>query len=92
MLQVNISRAMYNKDWYEANRDRINEKRRIQYAEDSNGINEKRRREYIAQREQILQRQREDRKECPLCHLTFRRSYLGRHVATRHKCMRVATQ
>ena len=25
---------MYNKEWYEANRDRINEKRRIQYAED----------------------------------------------------------
>ena len=75
---------MYNKEWYEANRDRINKKRRIQYAEDSNGINEKRRREYIAQREQILQRQREDRKECPLCHLTFRRCYVQKHINTRH--------
>ena len=64
---------MYNKAWYEAHRDKINEKRRMRHAEDSDEVNEKRRQDYARRRNEILRKQREDRQECPLCRLTFRR-------------------
>mgnify|MGYP001184050492 len=77
---------MYNKAWYEAHRDKINEKRRMRHAEESDEVNEKRRQDYARRRNEILRKQREDRQECPLCHLTFRRCYLQKHIATRHAC------
>ena len=61
---------MYNKAWYEAHRDKINEKRRMRHAEESEEVNEKRRQDYARRRNEILRKQREDRQECPLCHLT----------------------
>ena len=39
---------MYNKAWYEAHRDKINEKRRMRHAEESDEVNEKRRQDYAS--------------------------------------------
>ena len=61
---------MYNKAWYEAHRDKINEKRRMQHAEESDEVNEKRRQDYARRRNEILRKQREDRQESVSPHLS----------------------
>ena len=48
---------MYNKAWYEAHRDKINEKRRMRHAEESDEVNEKRRQDYARRRNEILRKQ-----------------------------------
>ncbi len=75
---------MYNRGYYEANRDRINQRHRDNYTKHRERRNARRREEYQHNRESILQRQKTDRVTCPLCHLTFRRLYVPRHVALRH--------
>ena len=75
---------MYNKAYYETHKELINKKRRMRHAEENEEVNEKRRQDYARRREEILRKQREDRQECPHCHLTFRRCYLPKHIATRH--------
>jgi len=66
-------------EYVEANRESINLKRRNRYN------SEQRRAEYQEKRETILKRGREDRSNCPLCGLDFRRLYIKRHIVTRHK-------
>jgi hypothetical protein len=70
-----VSSAAY----IEANREIINYKRRMRY--DS----EARKKEYNENREVILKQKRNDRSECPLCKLEYRRLYIPQHLVTRHK-------
>ena len=70
-----VSSAAY----IEANREIINYKRRMRY--DS----EARKKEYNENREAILKQKRNDRSECPLCKLEYRRLYIPQHLVTRHK-------
>ena len=79
-------RDMYNKEWYHANKDRINEKRRLEYARASDAIKEERHEKYMMGRDRVLNRRKHDREECPMCRLTFCRRYLEKHIATRHQC------
>lgn len=69
----------YTEKYAEANREKINEKRRDKYS------SELRKAEYAAKRQDILQRGKEDRATCPLCNLDFRRLYIKKHIITRHK-------
>ena len=80
---------MYDREYYEVNRERINARHRENYAKHRDVWNAKRRSGYLRKREGLLKKQREDRAPCPLCHLTCRRSYVTRHVLLRHKvnCM-----
>ena len=71
-------------EYIEANRESINEKRRIRY--DS----ETRKADYHENREEILKKCREDRALCPLCGLDFRRLYIKRHIETRHNKVRMS--
>ena len=61
---------MYDRAYHEANRERINQKHRENYLKHREERNARRRAEYQLQRERILQKQKEDRAPCPLCHLT----------------------
>jgi hypothetical protein len=70
----------YTQKYLENNRKTINEKRRAKYS------SEARKEEYITKREEILKRGKEDRALCPMCGLDFRRLYIPKHIATRHKC------
>lgn len=65
-------------EYIEANREIINEKRRNRYC------SELRKEDYHQNREQILKKCRDDRMDCPLCGLEFRRLYIPKHIATRH--------
>ena len=69
----------YTREYLEKNRDAINEKRRAKYS------TEKRKAKYQQNREELLQRGRDDRACCPLCNLEFRRLYIKNHIVTRHK-------
>lgn len=69
----------YQRKYFEANRDKINERRRANYN------SEKRIEEYTLNKEEILRKGREDRALCPFCKLDFRRPYIRRHIVTRHK-------
>ena len=69
----------YTKEYAEKNRETINEKRRNKYS------SERRKEEYNEKRCAILEQGRSDRAECPLCGLDFRRLYIPKHIATRHK-------
>ncbi len=69
----------YTRKYVEANREKINEKRRDKYSA------ELRKAEYQMKREEILQKGKDDRAICPLCGLDFRRLYIKKHVVTRHK-------
>ena len=46
----------------------------------------------ISSNERILQKQKEDRAPCPLCHLTFRRTYVRQHIALRHQTSNLQSQ
>ena len=46
---------------------------------------EARKRRYYANREDILQKCREDKALCPLCQIEFHRPYLKYHLSGRHK-------
>ena len=70
-----VSSAAY----IDANRETINYKRRMRYN------SEARKREYDENRESILLQTKNDRGECPLCKLDFRRLYIKQHIVTRHK-------
>ena len=82
--------TMYDRAYHEANRERINQRHRDNYVKHRDVRNAKRRAEYQLQREQILQKQKEDRAPCPLCHLMFRRVYVPRHISLRHNLSNVA--
>ena len=69
----------YTQKYVEANREKINEKRRAKYSPES------RKAEYAETREETLKRGKEDRATCPLCNLDFRRLYIRKHILTRHK-------
>ena len=69
----------YTKEYADKNRESINEKRRMKYS------SELRKEEYKKQRCAVLEKGRSDRAECPLCGLEFRRLYIPKHIATRHK-------
>lgn len=69
----------YTKQYIEANRETINMKKREKYS------SEQRKAEYQMKRKEILKKGKEDRANCPLCGLDFRRLYIPRHIATRHK-------
>ena len=75
---------VYTKQYIEANRETINMKRRQKYDSDLRKL------EYQQKRESILKHEKEDRANCPLCGLDFRRLYIPRHIATRHKKHTVA--
>jgi rubrerythrin len=75
---------MYDRDYYEANRERINRQHRENYAKHRDARNAKRRVQYHERRCDILLKQKHDRAPCPLCHLTFRRIYLPIHTSRRH--------
>ena len=66
-------------EYIEANRETINLKRRQRYNTDY------RKAEYQEKREEILRKGKEDRANCPLCNLDFRRLYIRKHIVTRHK-------
>ena len=83
---------MYDRVYHEANRERINQKHRESYLKHREERNARRRAEYQLQRERILQKQKEDRAPCPLCHLTFRRAYVRQHIALRHQISNVQSQ
>ena len=46
---------------------------------------EKRKVRYQRTRLEVLRKGKEDRAECPLCGLDFRRLYIKKHIVTRHK-------
>ena len=69
----------YTREYVEANREKINEKRRLNYC------NERRKAEYRRKRDEILKKQKKDRQNCPLCGLDFRRLYIPKHIKIRHK-------
>ena len=83
---------MYDRAYHEANRERINQKHRENYLKHREERNARRRAEYQLQRETILQKQKEDRAPCPLCHLTFRRTYVLQHIALRHQTSNLQSQ
>lgn len=68
----------YTWEYVEANREKINEKRRVTYC------TERRKVEYQRKREEILKSQKDDRANCPLCGLDFRRLYIPKHIKIRH--------
>jgi hypothetical protein len=75
-----IGKSMGSRPEYiEANREEINLKRRKRYNSES------RKADYQLKRCEILQKGREDRANCPLCGLDFRRLYIRKHLITRHK-------
>jgi hypothetical protein len=80
---------MYDRAYHEANRERINQKHRENYRKHREERNARRRAEYQLRREKTLQKQKEDRAPCPLCHLTFRRAYVRQHIALRHQTSNV---
>ena len=67
-----------SKEYLERNKEAINRQRRENYQ------SEVRRDKYRANREQILQKLRDDRAMCPLCSIEYRRLYLKRHLMGRH--------
>ena len=69
----------YSEKYLETNRDKINERRRVKYS------TEYRKAAYKDKREEILRKGKEDRANCPLCGLDFRRLYIKKHIITRHK-------
>ena len=69
----------YTKEYADKNRELINEKRRNKYS------SARRKEEYNEKRCAILEKGRSDRAQCPLCGLDFRRLYIPKHIATRHK-------
>ena len=69
----------YTREYVETNREKINGNRRVKYSPQN------RKAEYQQNREDILKRGKEDRSNCPLCGLDFRRLYIPKHVVTRHK-------
>ena len=69
----------YSKEYHAANRDLINKKRRERYN------SEGRKAYYQRNRLAMLERGKQDRACCPLCGLDFRRVYIPKHIATRHK-------
>ena len=75
---------MYDRAYHQTNRERVNRQHREHYMKHREELNARRRAEYQHQRETILKKQKEDRAPCPLCHLTFRRTYVRRHIALRH--------
>ena len=40
---------------------------------------------YFQHRDEVLKRQRADKRECPLCTICYRRLYLKTHLENRHK-------
>ena len=76
---------MYDREYHAANREKINQKRREYYARQRCVRNEARRAAYVLKRDEILKKQKEDRQNCPLCGLDFRRLYIPKHVKIRHK-------
>ena len=75
---------MYDRAYYEANRERINQNNRECHARHRELRNAKRRAGYAMRREVILEKQKADRMPCPFCRLTFRRVYVPKHVQLRH--------
>ena len=69
----------YSKEYYEANRETINKKRREKYDR------EDRKAYYDRTRVEMLEKGKADRACCPLCGLDFRRLYIPRHIENRHK-------
>jgi uncharacterized C2H2 Zn-finger protein len=65
--------------YIEANRETINQKRRNMYDSES------RKADYKLKREEISKKGKEDRINCPLCGLSFRRLYVKRHIENRHE-------
>ena len=75
---------MYDRDYYQANREHINQQHQKNYAKHRDEHNAKRRAQYHEKRCDILLKQKQDRAPCPLCNLTFRRVYIPIHVSRRH--------
>ena len=75
---------MYDRDYYQANREHINQQHQKNYAKHRDEYNAKRRAQYHERRCDILLKQKQDRAPCPLCNLTFRRVYIPIHVSRRH--------
>lgn len=75
---------MYDRAYYEANREHINRQHRENYATNREARNARRRMLYQERRSDILLKQKHDRAPCPLCNLTFRRAYIPIHVSRRH--------
>ena len=73
---------MYDRDYYQANREHINQQHRENYAKHRDEHNAKRRAQYHEKRCDILLKQKQDRAPCPLCNLTFRRVYIPTHIWT----------
>ena len=48
-------------------------------------LREMKRQKYQENREAILQKGRNDKQECPICKIEYRRLYLKRHLLSRHK-------
>lgn len=69
----------YTQKYLDANREKINERRREKYSSKA------RKSDYADKREEILKKGKEDRAICPLCNLDFRRLYIKKHIRTRHK-------
>ena len=81
---LNTSIVMYDRDYYQANREHINQQHQKNYAKHRDAYNAKRRAQYHERRCDILLKQKQDRAPCPLCNLTFRRVYIPIHVSRRH--------
>ena len=75
---------MYDREYHAVNRERINQKHREYYASYRCVRNEARRAVYMLKRDEILQKGKEDRANCPLCGLDFRRLYIPKHIKIRH--------
>ena len=70
---------VYTKKYFEENRDSINTKRRSKYS------SVVRKADYQKNKDVISQLGKEDVKQCPICTIDFRRTYLRKHMLNRHK-------
>jgi hypothetical protein len=70
---------MPTREWIEANRENINEKRRQRY------MQEKEKEDWPERREKMLQRKKLAKQMCPICQIMYGKVYLKHHLAGRHK-------
>ena len=67
------------------NRDLLLQKASAYHQKNKEEINAKKMRLYYENKDAILEKQKADRVECPICKIEYRRLYLKRHLLTRHK-------
>ena len=68
--------------------ERVKETDRKYIEKNRESRNAKKREEYMRDRDNILEKNRTDLKQCPICTKNYRRLYLPHHMVNRHKFQR----